>query len=311
MKALFIALVLLIAHFGFAQKPVEKVYEIPEVDLIPEGIAYDPAGDAFYIGSIYKSKIIKIDNNGQISNFTGENEYGPWGYLGMSVKDGILWTCRSPLDQSADSTGFSGLFGYDLKSGKLSKKYVTAEGGHLFNDLVFNNNDIYITDTDGGAIYKVNTGKDSLEVFVPARSLIGPNGITVSPDGGTLIISTVRGLQKLDLKTREITPLSHPVYYIIGNDGLYTYKNTLIGFHNITKPESINQFVLNQNIDAIDSVNVLACCHEDFYLPTTGVIKGNWLYFLANTYVAALNDNKELEDKSTLKNPLVYRVRLD
>lgn len=311
MKPILIVLALHLSLYALAQKPAEKVYEIHEPDLIPEGIAYDPIGDAFYLGSIYKSKIVKIDNNGQVSNFTDENEYGPWGYLGLLVKDGILWACRNPLDKSADSTGYSGLFGYELKSGKLLEKYITQEGGHLFNDMTFYNNNIFITDTEGGAIYKLDTDKDSLEIFMPAKSFIGPNGITVSPNGKSLVISTVRGLQKLDPETKEITSLSHPVYYIIGNDGLYAYKNTLIGFHNITKPESINQFVLNQNMDAIESVDVLACCDPNFYLPTTGVIKDNWLYFIANSYVAALDDNKKLDDKSILKNPLIYRIKLD
>ena len=35
------------------------VFTVPEKDLIPEGIAYDAVDDCFYMGSIWKCKIIK------------------------------------------------------------------------------------------------------------------------------------------------------------------------------------------------------------------------------------------------------------
>jgi tetratricopeptide (TPR) repeat protein len=41
-------------------------FTVPEKDLLPEGIAYDPKEDCFYLGSMWKSKIVKI---GRCSTF--------------------------------------------------------------------------------------------------------------------------------------------------------------------------------------------------------------------------------------------------
>ena len=45
----------------------EIAFRLPERDLIPEGICYDPEDDVFYLGSIRKSKILKISRDGEVS----------------------------------------------------------------------------------------------------------------------------------------------------------------------------------------------------------------------------------------------------
>lgn len=290
---------------------LEKVTEIPEPDLIPEGIAYDAEGDVFYIGSLYKNKIIAMDAEGKRSDFIKTNEDGEWSYLGMKVKDGKLWTCRSPLSDKHDSTGFSGLFVYDLKSGKRIKRYLTPDRGHLLNDLVFAGDDIYISDSQGGAVYKISSSNDQLEVFIPKGTFAYPNGITLAPDGGHLILATSGGLQKIDLATKQVTPLSHPDYYIIAIDGLYTYENTVIGFQSVMKPEAINRFYFDKDYAEVTDIKTLTCGHTAFYQPTTGAIKDGWLYFIANSYVTTLNNEKTITNPKLLKNPQVYRVKLD
>ena len=44
------------------------VFSIPEKDLIPEGITYDPVDETFYLGSVEKCKIIRINKQGKIVN---------------------------------------------------------------------------------------------------------------------------------------------------------------------------------------------------------------------------------------------------
>ncbi len=58
------------------QLQCRKAFRISEKDLMPEGIAYDPKEKAFFIGSTYKSKIIKISQEGKMSNFTKEKQDG-------------------------------------------------------------------------------------------------------------------------------------------------------------------------------------------------------------------------------------------
>src|SRR4051812_9537514 len=63
----------------------EVAFTINEKDLIPEGIAYDPAQKEFYVGSILKRKIVRIDSSGRASDFTSEGQDGLFKVLGMTV----------------------------------------------------------------------------------------------------------------------------------------------------------------------------------------------------------------------------------
>ncbi|UII30897.1 hypothetical protein LVD17_21625 [Fulvivirga ulvae] len=313
MKYAVILIFLSLPVLSKAQKfnTLEKVSEIPESDLIPEGIAHDPQSDAFYIGSLYKNKVIMMDRQGKVSDFIPANTDGDWSYLGMKVKDGKLWSCRGPLSEKHDSTGYSGLFVYDLKTGKRIKRYLTPDRGHLLNDLIFDGNDIYISDSQGGAVYKISSSNDRLEVFIPPGTFVYPNGITLTPDGGSLVLATSGGLQKIDIPTKQVTQLTHPDYYIIAIDGLYTYGDALIGFQSIMKPEAINQFTFDSAYTEVVNIKTLTCGHPAFYQPTTGAIKNGWLYFIANSYVTTLNNEKVITNPKLLKNPELYRVKLD
>jgi hypothetical protein len=51
-----IALIISTSHALFAQNNSVIAFQIPEVDLIPEGITYDPVEKAFYVSSTYKRK---------------------------------------------------------------------------------------------------------------------------------------------------------------------------------------------------------------------------------------------------------------
>ena len=66
---------------------------MPERDLIPEGICYDPDEDVFYLGSIRKSKILKISRDGDVEVFVPPVEARDRGYLGMRIDQNrrVLW----------------------------------------------------------------------------------------------------------------------------------------------------------------------------------------------------------------------------
>jgi len=129
-------------------------YTIPEKDLIPEGMAYDPVEQAFYISSLHKSKIIKIDKQKRISDFVESRQDGLVSVLGMKVdaERRILWAVSSYGFYKAsiprELLGTTGVFKYDLQSNRLLKKYLLPpEEGHYLNDLTISpRGDVYVTD---------------------------------------------------------------------------------------------------------------------------------------------------------------------
>ncbi|AHM60814.1 SMP-30/gluconolaconase/LRE domain-containing protein [Flammeovirgaceae bacterium 311] len=316
-NALLLLWMLIFTFTAFAQKAgsLQKAFEVQENDLIPEGIAYDAKSGNFYVGSINKSKILRITPRGAVSDFVRSNAWGSWGYLGLEVdpEQQVLWACRYFPAASADSAGWGGLFKFDLASGKLIDRYLLpkTDVSHLFNDLLLYEKDVYITDSEAGAVLKLNHQTDSLEYVVPAGKLSYANGITASPNGKELIVATAAGLVAVNPASGDFAPVGTPGYYIIGVDGLYTYKGALIGMQSIFKPETICKYVLDASGNKITDIEVLASNQPYFEKITTGAIKDKWLYFIANSYVSELDEEGRIKDKSRLKNLVVYRLALE
>src|ERR1700690_2727278 len=56
------------AHRDFpAVTQAHSAFVTTEKDLIPEGLAYDPANDSFYLSSLNRRKIVKIPRQGKIT----------------------------------------------------------------------------------------------------------------------------------------------------------------------------------------------------------------------------------------------------
>ncbi len=60
-------------------------FRIPEKDLIPEGIAYDPEDDSFYVGSLLKRKIVHVRHDRSVADLVGPKEGIPGDVLGLRV----------------------------------------------------------------------------------------------------------------------------------------------------------------------------------------------------------------------------------
>ena len=122
-------------------------FTIPEPDLVPEGIAHDPTTGTFFVGSTYKRKIVAVDRNGTARDFTTEGQDGLLGVVGMKVDVARrrLWAAAGdagvnmPMKgMDARTRGRSGVFMYDVETGKRLRRYLLDAPGeeHFLNDLV-------------------------------------------------------------------------------------------------------------------------------------------------------------------------------
>jgi sugar lactone lactonase YvrE len=279
----------------------EIAFTIPEKDLIPEGITYDPATETFYIGSVYKCKIISIDNDSKIDNFTTEKQDGLYSVCGMKVdaRRSILWalsaTCKQTKGIKQEDIGFSGVFKYDLNSKKLIKKYLKTNKPqpHLFNDLVISSSgDVYLTDTLTSEIYTISQQKDELELFARQEPYTFPNGIALSDDDKYLFVAHWDGISVFDVNTRTCRRLEKPENVITGAiDGLYFYNGSLIGIQNTDGLMRVTRFYLDENFTQVENMKILEAYHPSFILPTTGVPVGNAFYYIANSQLWSFNDD--------------------
>src|SRR5262249_23537286 len=59
-------------------------FTVHEKGLVPEGLAYDPETEVFYLSSVYKRKILRITRSGEAKVFASEaNDL--WSVMGMKV----------------------------------------------------------------------------------------------------------------------------------------------------------------------------------------------------------------------------------
>lgn len=305
MKKLIYLLFFLPLLSGAQQKP-ELAFTIHEKDFIPEGIAYNTVDKSFYVGSIHRRKIVKITSSGVVSDFVKSNQDSIGMVIGLRIDEANqhLWVCNNQGEGIVGGRAF--VHQYDLTSGKLVMKYVIQGVGetHFFNDAVLANAHAYVSDSEFGAVYKIDPAKKSIELFYHDDKLYYPNGITTIPEPYRLVVSAGSGLVTIDLSTKEVSSIPFGKYYIVGIDGLYYYNKSLLGIQNVTYPISINRYYLNEKKDTITHADLLAVNDPAFDIPTTGAIAGDWFYFIANSHLSNY-------DKGTIKNPdLLQAVRI-
>ena len=116
----------ILKKFGQNRKPLIKssnALTVRQKGLVPESIAYDPKGKTFYMSSVFRRKIVRINSDGTATDFAGEQN-GLWSVMGIKIdaKRQHLWAVTAAHPQMAnfkkEDEGLSGLFKFDLQHGK-------------------------------------------------------------------------------------------------------------------------------------------------------------------------------------------------
>ena len=302
-------------------------FMLPETDLIPEGIAYDPVDKAFFLSSLHKRKIVRVRPQTRnrlpiVEDFTSQGQDGLYSTLGMRVdaERRVLWVCSSAesfmKEYSESDAGKAALFKYDLNTRKLIRKYELGPNPrHLLNDIALNaEGDAFVTDIATGEIFTVRHEKDELEVFIPVGRFESPNGIAISNDGRKLFISDMPfGVYVLDSETKRSERLPQNVGISpSGSDGLYFYDNSLIGIINIVSERNgrVARFYLDGSAKAVTHAAVLDCNHRLYQWPTTGVVVGNSFFYIANSQFGSFNGEQRTFPQKYLRKVAVMRLKL-
>ena len=297
----------------------EKIFTIPDKDLITEGLAYDPASQRFFVSSVHRRKIVAVDARGRTSDFSLATD-GLWSVSGMRVDAArrILWvtTTAFPQMQGFEKTddGKAGVFKYDLRNGRLLKKYLlsNADGKHALGDLIVaKNGDVFASDSIAPNIYRIGAGKDELEVFLTSDNFASLQGLAFSTDEKVLFAADYsKGIFRIGMADRKILQLAIDAQTNpIAIDGLYFDRGNLIAIQNGFRPHRVARFRLNKDASAITKSETLEANHADFNEPTLGVKVGGYFYYIANSQYALVDENGRLAaDK--LKEPVILRLKL-
>jgi hypothetical protein len=268
-------------------------YVTEEKDLVPEGLAYDAKQDLFYLSSLNRRKIVKIDAEGRTSDFVPGDRYGLLPVLGIRLDptDGTVWA------DTFEDAGRTELLHFDA-SGKLLGRYAPSEGAkHGFNDLVVRKSgEVITTDSLNNRVFRFDRRTASFTPLAVYRTLFYPNGIALADDDRSLYVADAVGVVKIDLSdgtSRDVDP--GPRSTLAGADGLYWHNGSLIAVQNGIGSPRVAAFKLSPDGNRVTRTIVLENHTQFTILPTTGAIRGNEFYFIANSQIDNLNGDKVMD----------------
>jgi len=303
----------------------EIAFQLPERDLIPEGICYDPADDVFYLGSIRKSKILKISREGEAEVFVQPIEGEDRGYLGMRIdlNRKILWANwhqdLKPNDPDPERQLWTGISKFDLESGQLIREYLIekTDKNHLFNDVaITQDGTVYFTSFAYGMIYRIDSTEDEIEEFLPMPEGVWNNGIDITPDDRFLFVVGSDRIFRVELETKEILELPAPEDEIVGwGDGLYFHDGHLVAITGHREGEQVvNRVIkmrLSDTLDRITAIDVLEQDHPLYSNPTTGAIADDWFYYIATAQFEKFDEDGNLAPWEELSDTYILKLRLE
>jgi hypothetical protein len=284
------------AHRDFpavAQAHAELLTE--EKNLIPEGLAYDDKRNIFYLSSLNRRKIVKITLESRTSDFVAGDQYHLLPVLGirLDLNDGSVWA-----NSFEENAGRAELLHFDA-AGKLLGRFSSASPGeHGFNDLVVRKSgEVILTDSLSNEVYRFSPASTT---FVPVsihRKLFYPNGIALASDDRMLYVADALGVIAVDMseggKSKDVDPGPHTT--LAGADGLYWHNGSLIAIQNEIGSPRVAAFRLSKDGLRVTQTTVLEYRSAFTVLPTTGAIRGNDFYFIANSQIDNLNGSRIMD----------------
>jgi len=241
--------------------------------------------------------------------------------MGMRVDPArrLLWVCTASHPQMMNfkegERGVSGIFKYDLKTRKLLKKYLLPgePKQHWFGDLVLNSRgDVFASDSVSAGIYLIDRHKDELELFLESDAFVNPQGLAFSAGEKHLFMADyLKGVFAIDMKTK-VPALVKPAEgtTMLGLDGLYYFKDKLVGVQNGVTPNRLVQLTLNASGTEVRKFEVLEANNPAFDEPTLAVLAGDTLFYIANSQWRMIDAKGTLAAEEKLIDPVVLKLKL-
>lgn len=312
------------AKLAELRKPVvhsEVAFKLAESGLVATGIAVDSRTGDTYIGSVRERKIVRHAKSGQVLEFVQEGQDGflAAGSLAIDSARQIIYASSSAVPfmrgyrkEDADK---SGVFAFDLKSGKLLRKVFLAPDGkpHFLNALLIDRDgNVYVSDSLASGIYRLRKGADELEIFVPKDVFRASQGLSFSDDEKTMfVVDYSDGLWALDMASKERRHIDGPPdIWLAGLDGLSRAGNSFITVQIGVRPERVLRLNLDAKAQKIVSVDILEMSHPEYDGPIQGTIDGHFFYYVANSQLRLGNGETGVFAADQARPTVVLRLPL-
>jgi sugar lactone lactonase YvrE len=256
-------------------------------DFVPEGIALDADGNV-YLGSIRHGLVVRAGDEPDVLS----ERQGHWSVFGMRFAgDGSLWFASAAVAQLAgvgEDLGKTGLFRLDVDTGAITRAAILPQRAEqqVLGDLVIAGEQIYTTDSLGGALYRYDVRADEFVTVLEPGTFGSPQGLVLDESGEHLYVADYTGglyrVRVVDGQRAAVRVMGEMSPY--GIDGLYRRGNTLIAIQNGIRPHRIVSMRLADDGLTVSAMELLAANLPAFDEPTLGAIRGDRFYFVANSH---------------------------
>lgn len=294
-----------------AVAPSSSAIELPASVSFPEGIAYDAASGALYTASAEDGTVVRVNaSTGAADVVTPAGTLMPAGTttfpgpLGMSV-DGSsrLWIAG----------GFTGkAWVINTADGTVVKEVtVPTAPESLINDVAIVGSTGYFTDTFVPTLWRLSESAGTFGEIEPWLDLTGTpidysgegpklNGITVTPDGQTLIVVHMGQGQlfTIDVATKAVTPIDSAGADLTTADGLVLDGDTLY----VVRQGAQEVVTLQLNADRT-SATVASRVSDGLAWPATAALVGDDL-IVVNTQFDTREANTATRPFTLLRVPV-------
>ena len=283
-------------------------------------MAFDPRTGSFFVGSMHRRKIVRRDRDGRVRDWAGP-EHGLWSILGIKIDTtiGELWanSCNlgdelpmTPADPATVGRGV--LLRLRLSDGSVVRRYEPPEAARplCFNDLALSpSGDVYLTAGTGG-LWRLPRGGDTLERLI-RDSTLRLNGVATGPDGalyaaddslGPLLVEPASG------RWRRVTAPAGST--VRGIDGLYVHGGALVWIQNGVEPARVVRARLAKDGATLGHFRVLDAGHPDYAVPTTGVVVGDTLFYVATAQLGAIRPGGHVAPADSMRENVILRLTI-
>jgi sugar lactone lactonase YvrE len=310
------------AKLAELRKPVvhsEIAFKLAETALVATGIAIDSRTGDTYVGSVRTRKIVRRTKTGEVSDFVHEAQDGflAAGSLAIDSPRQIIYASSSAVPfmrgyrkEDADK---SGVFAFDLKSGRLLRKVFLAPDGkpHFLNALLIDRDgNVYVSDSLASGIYRLRKGAEEFEVFVPKDVFSASQGLAFSDDEKTMfVVDYSDGLWALDMLSKERRHIDGPPdAWLAGLDGISRMGNSFITVQIGVRPERVLRLKLDAKTQNIALVEILEMSHREYDGPIQGVIDGHSFYYVANSQLRLGNGETGAFAEEQARSTVILRL---
>ena len=306
----------------------EVVCTLSLADTMPEDLAYDRVTRRFLVSSIqhhtiYALSAPRTDGTCLMQSVRPIQAMQLWPVMALSSDPArkLLWFTASAMEGFPNvppkENGKSSLFAADSRSGAIQHRFDLPKGqaGVLGDMSIASDGSVYVTDSQGGGIYRVqgNLGNARLEQI--AAGFFSPQTPVLASDRKRLFVADYSmGIAIVDLNSHSspstLSYLPHPAdMAVTGLDGLCLIGDSLFGVQNGTTPVRIMRYRLDPQETRILSAEVIEQANDRLGQPTHILAHDGWIYVIANVGWDKVDDHGRLNPDQHFTPPVLLRFR--